>query len=176
MHDEPCPYYTFTGDKVLGEVSAYRLLRRIGINLPVLYAFDVREQYLLKEYIPGPTTAEQIAAGELQEDLVRQLFRMAQIACSNGLNLDYFPTNFVGKEGRLYYIDYETDEYHPDWNLQNWGLYYWANSRGMRQLLEKNDDSFLTNDPESGVPIKEPFNDMVGEWIMKYDNERRENP
>lgn len=42
------------------------------------------------------------------------------------LNIDYFPTNFVVQNGKIYYIDYECNNYMEEWNFENWGIKYWS--------------------------------------------------
>lgn len=43
-----------------------------------------------------------------------------------GLNIDYYPTNFVPQGGTLYYIDYECSAYMEQWDFEHWGVQYWA--------------------------------------------------
>lgn len=42
-----------------------------------------------------------------------------------GLNIDYYPTNFIPQDNVLYYIDYECNVYSDEWNFENWGIKYW---------------------------------------------------
>ena len=42
-----------------------------------------------------------------------------------GLNIDYYPTNFVVREGTLFYIDYECNSYMEQWDFEHWGIQYW---------------------------------------------------
>ena len=43
-----------------------------------------------------------------------------------GLNIDYYPTNFVVHDGMLFYIDYECNAFDPRWSFENWGAAYWS--------------------------------------------------
>ena len=133
MHYEPCPYYSF-GDmnKVIIEVGAYYKLRRFGFPIPRLVDFDADKNFLIKEYIDGNTAIDLIAKNEITESIISQLFDLAK---SNGVNIDYFPSNFVINKDKLYYIDYEFNPYMQEWNLTNWGIYYWANREGIKEFL-----------------------------------------
>ncbi len=51
---------------------------------------------------------------------------MAALAKAAGLNIDYFPTNFVVRDGLLWYVDYECNGYMDDWSFENWGIRYWS--------------------------------------------------
>ena len=51
---------------------------------------------------------------------------MAELAKKANLNIDYYPTNFVVRDGLLYYIDYECNQYMSEWNFENWGMKYWT--------------------------------------------------
>lgn len=44
-------------------------------------------------------------------------------------SIDYFPTNFVVQEDKLYYIDYECNDYMEEWNFENWGIKYWSQTK-----------------------------------------------
>ena len=51
---------------------------------------------------------------------------MAAKAYAAGLNIDYYPTNFVlDKDGVLYYVDYECNSYSEEWSFENWGIKHW---------------------------------------------------
>ena len=55
-----------------------------------------------------------------------QVREMAKAAYEAGLNIDYFPTNFVVKDDRIFYIDYECNDYMDEWNFENWGRKYYS--------------------------------------------------
>jgi len=160
IHDEPCPYYDF-GDKFEVEISAYQQLKELQVPMPTLLGSDVEKRWIFKEYICGLTSAEQLASGSIPGRVYEQLFKMAKIASMAGINLDYFPTNFVFRADQLFYIDYEINPYSSKWNLVNWGLYYWLNQDGMRQFLESGDARFINADTQKGIPIKNGFEEQI---------------
>lgn len=94
IHHEPCEYYTF-GDKLQAELRDYETLRKVGIPMPRLLAADVPQERLLKEYIAGPTVAELLREGQMPPDWLTQVRAMCGLLYPAGLNIDYFPTNFV---------------------------------------------------------------------------------
>ena len=98
--------------------------------------FDEKNEYLLKEYIPGLTATEVIGNNKISDGLIGQLFDMFSKVKNAGLNIDYFPSNFVISDSKLYYIDYEFNIYTKEWDLLNWGIYYWANYDGMALILQ----------------------------------------
>ena len=120
IHHEPCEYYTF-GDKLQAELRDYETLRKVGIPMPRLLAADVPQERLLKEYIAGPTVAELLREGQMPPDWLTQVRAMCGLLYPAGLNIDYFPTNFVPWGGTLYYIDYECNAY-----MEHWGAQYWT--------------------------------------------------
>lgn len=124
IHHEPCDYYQF-GDKLQSEINDYHRLRAVGIVMPEMYEVDVPKERILKEYIEGDTVAALVAQGRLEEDYITQVRQMAALAQSAGLNIDYYPTNFVARKGRLFYIDYECNIYDPRWDFDHWGSAYW---------------------------------------------------
>lgn len=126
IHHEPCDYYTF-GDKLAAERRDYEKLLAAGIPIPKLLDVDVPQERILKEYICGPTVQELTARGELQKEQLCQVRQMAAQARSAGLNIDYYPTNFILQEGKLYYIDYECNPYTEEWSFETWGSAYWNN-------------------------------------------------
>ena len=125
IHHEPCEYYTF-GDKLQSELRDYETLRKLGIPMPELLAADVSRERLLKEYIAGQTVAEQLKEGRIDPDWLTQVRAMCRLLYPAGLNIDYYPTNFVPRGGTLYYIDYECYAYMEQWDFEHWGVRYWA--------------------------------------------------
>ncbi len=169
MHDEPCPYYDFgENNKVMLEVGAYHRLKACGIRLPDLLGYDEGGNYLVKAFIDGEVASAVIAAGRMNDEIVEQLFDMYHQVRKAGLNIDYFPANFVVREGRLTYIDYECNPFMAEWDLLNWGIYYWANSEGFREYLSGGDITTINQSPESGLPLKAPFAEIVAGWVAKF--------
>ena len=125
IHHEPCEYYTF-GDKLQSELRDYETLRKLGIPMPELLAEDVPQERLLKEYIAGQTVAEQLKEGRIDPDWLTQVRAMCRLLYPAGLNIDYYPTNFVPRGGTLYYIDYECNDYMEQWDFEHWGVRYWV--------------------------------------------------
>ena len=125
IHHEPCEYYTF-GDKLQAELHDYETLRRIGVPIPRLLAVDTSQERILKEYIAGQTVAEQLKEGRMGPDWLAQVQAMCRLLYPAGLNIDYFPTNFVPCSGTLYYIDYECNAYMEQWDFEHWGIKYWT--------------------------------------------------
>lgn len=125
IHHEPCDYYQF-GDKLQAELRDYRRLREVGIPLPELLDVDEAGERLVKAYIPGETVYQLVLQGRLPEACLEQMRAMCRPLYAAGLNIDYFPTNFIPWNGFLYYVDYECNGYMEEWNFENWGVKYWS--------------------------------------------------
>ena len=125
IHHEPCNYYQF-GNKLEAELRDYERLSRIGIVMPKLYEVDEKQERILKEYIEGDTIFDYVLRDEMRQEYIEQIQKMCEILYVENLNIDYFPTNFVVQEEKLYYIDYECNEYMSEWNFENWGVKYWS--------------------------------------------------
>ena len=124
IHHEPCDYYTF-GDKIQSELRDYERLTQVGIRMPRLLDVDVARERILKEYIPGDTIDKIVERKEMKPEYLAQVKQMCALLYPAGLNIDYYPTNFVVWDGLLYYIDYECNGYMEQWNFENWGSQYW---------------------------------------------------
>lgn len=127
IHHEPCAYYTF-GNKIETERNDYQRLLNAGIRIPKMLDIDIENERILKEYIPGDTIYQLVKEDGVKPEYFHQVRHMAWQAQQAGLNIDYFPTNFVVKEDTLYYVDYECNLYDPQWNFENWGNDYWWKS------------------------------------------------
>ena len=125
IHHEPCEYYAF-GDKIEAEINDYHRLKNAGIRIPEMLEADRENECLVKEYIEGETVAELIKHKTNIDDLTVQVREMAEKAKRAGLNIDYFPTNFVVSDEVLWYIDYECNNYMEEWDFENWGNRYWS--------------------------------------------------
>lgn len=124
IHHEPCDYYQF-GDKLQSELRDYKQLKEVGIRMPELYEVDVPKERILKAYIAGETIAALVEKGAVEPAYFDQMRQMCGLLYAAGLNIDYYPTNFVVQEGLLYYIDYECNSYMDQWSFENWGIQYW---------------------------------------------------
>lgn len=136
IHHEPCAYYQF-GDKLAAELRDYRRLCGIGIPLPKLIDADPQTERIVKEYIEGPTVYELVRRDALPAHCVEQVRRMCERLYPANTNIDFFPTNFVLREGTLYYIDYECNDYMAEWNFENWGIRYWSRTPEFLQYVKE---------------------------------------
>ena len=134
IHHEPCSYYTF-GNKIQAERCDYAKLCAAGIRVPKLLDIDEQTERIVKEFVQGETVFEMVKNNLPVGNCLQQVRQMAQQAQSAGLNIDYFPTNFVLQEGLLYYVDYECNAYSEQWNFENWGKKYWSRTEEFEDYL-----------------------------------------
>jgi len=134
IHHEPCDYYSF-GNKIEAEMHDYRRLQAAGIRIAARREGDVAREHSVKEYIEGPTVFQLVRDGAMQEKYLAQVREMAAQAQAAGLNIDYFPTNFIVRDDLLWYIDYECNTYMDEWNFENWGVKYWAQTAEFQAYL-----------------------------------------
>lgn len=125
IHHEPCSYYQF-GDKLQSELSDYEKLTRIGIPMPRMLDVDRGQERILKEYVEGETVFELVKQDRLDPSCLEQMRAMCALLYPADTNIDYFPTNFVVRDGELYYVDYECNDYHEEWDFEHWGVKYWS--------------------------------------------------
>ncbi|QUA51700.1 serine/threonine-protein kinase [Aristaeella lactis] len=134
IHHEPCDYYTF-GNKIEAERRDYERLKQAGIRIPEMIAIDEKTERIVKEYIEGDTVFDLVRSGQSAAPYLEQVREMAGKAKAAGLNIDYFPTNFVIRNGLIWYVDYECNEYMDEWNLENWGIRYWSRTPEFEEYL-----------------------------------------
>ena len=125
IHHDPCSYYQF-GDKLAAELRDYERLRTAGVPMPELLAVDREQERILKEYVDGETVYDLVLRDALEPRLYEEMEALAARLQAQGLNIDYFPTNFLLREGRLVYVDYECNDYMEQWDFAHWGRNYWA--------------------------------------------------
>ena len=136
IHHEPCSYYCF-GNKIEAELRDYERLQKAGIRIPRMLAVDMNTERIVKEYIEGPTVTELAAAGLSVDPYLPQVQAMAAKAMAAGLNIDYYPTNFVVRGGLLWYVDYECSDYSEQWDFEHWGLPHWTARAGFHCYREE---------------------------------------
>ena len=132
IHHEPCDYYQF-GDKLASELRDYERLRKIGIPMPRLLAVDEQQERILKEYIPGDTIDVLVKEDRMEDGFYRQMEDLCRLLYPANTNIDYFPTNFVVCGGKLWYIDFECNDYQQQWDFEHWGRNYWWKSEDFRK-------------------------------------------
>ncbi|MBQ3584286.1 MAG: serine/threonine protein kinase [Lachnospiraceae bacterium] len=136
IHHEPCDYYQF-GNKIESEIRDYERLEKIGIRMPEMFEVDILNERILKEYIDGDTIYDYVLQNKVKQDYVEQMKEMCVHLYAANTNIDYFPTNFVVQENKLYYIDYECNDYMEEWNFENWGIKYWSQTEEFLKYVEK---------------------------------------
>ena len=139
IHHEPCDYYQF-GNKMEAELRDYRRLKALGIPMPELLDADMENERILKEYVEGETVYTLLCRDEMKPDYVSQVRRMCDLLYPAGINIDYFPTNFVVRDGTLWYIDYECNGYMEQWDFDHWGIRYWSQTKDFLQYARSKGD------------------------------------
>ena len=112
-------------------------MRQAGIRIPELLDIDPDAERIVKEYIDGPTIFDLVLDGTGAEAYLGQIREMAAKAKAAGLNIDYFPTNFVVRDGLIWYVDYECNDYMEEWNFENWGIRYWSRTPEFEAYLKQ---------------------------------------
>lgn len=138
IHHEPCEYYQF-GDKIQSELSDYKRLRAIGISMPEMYDADIENERILKEYIEGETVFELVLNDRMKDAYLEQVKNMCALLYPADTNIDYFPTNFVVRDEKLYYIDFECNNYMEEWNFENWGVKYWSKTPEFLEYVKEHE-------------------------------------
>lgn len=136
IHHEPCSYYQF-GNKLESELNDYKKLTKIGVPMPKMLDVDEKQERILKEYICGDTIFDLVLKDGVKEDYFSQIRLMCKVLYKENTNIDYFPTNFVVQDEKLYYIDYECNDYMEEWNFENWGIKYWSKTQEFLKYVEE---------------------------------------
>lgn len=136
LHHEPCDYYQF-GDKMQAELSDYKRLKAVGIRMPEMLDADIENERILKEYIEGETVYDLLLNGRMKDAYTEQVKAMCALLYPAGINIDYFPTNFVVRKEELYYIDYECNDYMEEWNFESWGVKYWSKTPDFLEYVKE---------------------------------------
>lgn len=138
IHHEPCDYFQF-GNKIEAESRDYQRLLEAGINIPKLYEIDFEKEIVLKEFIDGEDIVSLVKNNRMKDEYLSQAREMAKKINEKGLNLDYYPTNFIVQDEKLFYIDYECSGYSDEWNFENWGKKYWSRTEDFENAFCRNE-------------------------------------
>lgn len=160
--DDPMINYIPLEEILDFELKSYEQLTKLDIPVAPLIAYDTSLQVLVKEYIEGENIIDLIAADRITKQLLELVFGISACAAASGLNIDYFPANFIFDGSRLWYVDYECNPFEEEWSFESWGIYYWLNPSGMQQFLETKNGDFI-NKPGTVKPYDE------GEIMYKRD-------
>ena len=123
-------------------------LRELGIPMPELYEADRERERIVKEYLPGPTVYELVLQDRMDPGYPGQVEDMCRLLYPAGVNIDYFPTNFIPRDGVLMYIDYECSGYMEEWNFRNWGIRYWSKTPEFLEYAKNRGDLRLSAEGE----------------------------
>lgn len=125
------------GNKIEAEQNDYNRLLQTGIRIPRMLDIDVANERILKEYIDGPTIYDLVKNDTMKDLYLVQMREMAKVVYDAGLNIDYFPTNFIVQDEKIFYIDYECNNYMDEWNFENWGIKYWSKTPEFIAYMEQ---------------------------------------
>lgn len=167
IHHEPVTYYSF-GDKLQAELSAYEKLLSVGIDIPHLIEFNREQEWLIKDFIPGPTIAEQIGSGPIPDEIWMTIFELSIKLKTAQINVDFFPTNFIWHQNRLFYVDYEWNPYIEEWDFDHWGIWYWVNQKGMSEFLKTGNHRAINKEDHSGKPVTAELESKVAALLKKF--------
>lgn len=168
IHHEPCDYYQF-GNKIESEINDYERLKKIGIRMPELLEVDIKNERILKEYIKGDTIYDYVLRNEMKQHFVDQMKEMCVCLYAANTNIDYFPTNFVVQDDKLYYIDYECNDYMEEWNFENWGIKYWSQTKEFITYVKEN--TKMTDKDIVYKFFKEGYENKNYDFVMEYVSE-----
>lgn len=173
MHNEEVSYYTFAKPKVELELSSYHVLENAGIQIPEIIGYSLKEQFIVKEYIPGTVVSEMLKEQQIPDNLLFEMLRWEERLSARQINIDYFPSNFVVSGQKVYYVDYEHNPYSDEYNFRNWGIYYWLNQQGFSSFLESGDASYI-NQPGTGKPlVTDLLENMKNNIIETFESNER---
>ena len=106
--------------------------------MPEMLDVDVENERILKEYIEGETIFDLVLNDKMKAEYIEQIRAMCALLYPQNTNIDYFPTNFIVQNGKMYYIDYECNDYMEEWNFENWGVKYWSKTPEFLEYVSKN--------------------------------------
>ncbi len=112
-------------DRLQRDIDSYNELTRLGIRMPQLYETDMNSRIMTREFIVGPSLAYYLQSNNMKEEYKDQVMAMSKILRENGLNIDYDPSNFIVRDGMVYYVDYESEPYTEERSFENYGLKLW---------------------------------------------------
>ena len=168
IHHEPCAFYDFGNDKFGAEIRAYEKLNKLPIYIPKLLDVNQENEYIIKEYVEGSLVSDLAACGELSVNMLLQAFQISEALRKKDINIDYFPTNFVVRDDKLVYVDYEINDYLAEWDFTHWGIFYWLNQEGMKVYNDTGSFDLLHPDPSISKPRTLGFEMQVAELKATY--------
>lgn len=152
------------------DLYSYKRLNSLDINIPKLLGYSREENLVVKEYLKGRDVLGFIKEGTLDENIYFELLKYSELLNSDNLNIDYFPNNFILKDGKLFYINYKVFPYTEEFNLRNWGIFYWLNSRGIARYMETNDEKYINKNEKRFPIINEELEELRENIYFKYLN------
>ena len=105
--------------------------------MPELLAVDHEQERILKTFIDGDTIDRIVLRDEMRPEYYDQIHAMCKKLYAAGINIDYYPTNFVVQDGTLYYIDFECNNYMEQWDFEHWGCAYWSQTEEFQKAFSK---------------------------------------
>ena len=119
------------------ELRDYERLKEL-VLMPKMIEYDLDQEIIIKEYIEGNSIYELVKQDINIDSYIEQIKLISENCKTHNINIDYFPTNFIVNDNKLYYVDYECNDYMDEWNFTNWGIKYWSKTKEFEQYCIEN--------------------------------------
>jgi tRNA A-37 threonylcarbamoyl transferase component Bud32 len=114
-----------SNDTFTEEINAYAFLKQLGVSVPELIAYDLEQEIIIKQFIQGPTILELIQQGMMDPLFISKMKDFADFLKNKNINIDYHPSNFIIRDGFIYYLDYEYTVYQKEYDFDTYGMSMW---------------------------------------------------
>ena len=118
-------------------IALLKLIQRSSLHVYPLVDFDTKELLVVRELIDGVTVLEQLGEDDLPDQLYARLMEIFSLTKSMKLGIDFHPSNFIYKDGELYYTSLTFDDYSEKENLINKSIMLWVYSKQAIEELKK---------------------------------------
>ena len=136
---------------------AYKRLKNSGVTIPTVYELDKKTCRALVEDVEGDTLFDTLCKRDLLDEEMEQVFIANFKTRVNRIRLDFDPTNFIYKDGKLYYLPFNFTEYVRDADFTQKEIRLYFYTKEFKALLISKglpiDQSRLKNEYERNKEI-----------------------
>ncbi|MCQ2815254.1 MAG: hypothetical protein MJ227_03075 [Bacilli bacterium] len=112
-------------------------LNASGVFIPKIRVVDKKSQYILMDFIEGPSVMEELIKGDLPESYYEQIYLTAWYAKANGIILSFKPEHFKKVGEKLCYLAFVFHKYEQKNDFTQHSVYLWFYTKDFINYLSE---------------------------------------
>lgn len=123
-------------DQLERDVEGYKTLQKSGIPVPKILQIDPQTKMILFEFTTIRTVYELLVEKEETSSYLEEIRRLSEVAKASRIALDFFPSRYLARDGKLIYLSSSYYPYSEEKSLANTHEKYWSQTKELQDYIK----------------------------------------